>query len=192
MPFVSDAGKMTALGNHRKRARKRAPSAQIFRRSGCCPTILAMAGLCLLLMTAGGCTGGKRYAPTEIPGIDASRLIQTARSQLGACYLPGGCSPASGFDCSGFIQWVFLQQGISLPRQSRDQYQWGRQVNVDQLRRGDLVFFATDKRGVSHVGIYADDGRFIHCSSPKGGVREDKLSKGYWAEHYLGARRILP
>jgi cell wall-associated NlpC family hydrolase len=98
----------------------------------------------------------------------------------------------TGFDCSGFTHWVFMQHGITLPRQSFDQYQLGQQVKVGKLRAGDLVFFEIEKKGASHVGIYVDRGRFIHCSSTGGSVKEEDLNERYWQKHFLGARRLLP
>jgi cell wall-associated NlpC family hydrolase len=108
---------------------------------------------------------------------------------MGVPYHAGGTSPATGFDCSGFTQWVCWQHGIFLPRQSFEQYQVGQPVRGDQLQQGDLVFFEIEQKGASHVGIYEARGWFIHCSSPGGRVREDHLSEKYWRKHYLGARR---
>jgi cell wall-associated NlpC family hydrolase len=103
-----------------------------------------------------------------------------------------GASPQTGFDCSGFTRWVYLQHGVTLPRQSFDQYRTGAAVDKGELRSGDLVFFDIDKKGASHVGIYSGRGSFLHCSSPGGRVREDGIEEAYWQDHYLGARRVLP
>jgi len=149
-------------------------------------------GMSILVVLIGGCGAGKSYPAHELPGIDTATLIQTARGQLGVRYCPGGSSPLTGFDCSGFTLWVFLQHGISLPRQSYDQYQLGRPVKAGKLSRGDLVFFEIEKKGASHVGIYVDHGWFIHCSSTGGRVREENLNQKYWQKHFLGARRLLP
>jgi murein DD-endopeptidase len=149
-------------------------------------------GMSMLVALIGGCGAGRSYQKHELAGIDTAALIQTARGQLGARYSPGGSSPLTGFDCSGFTHWVFMQHGISLPRQSYDQYQLGQQVKVGKLRGGDLVFFEIEKKGASHVGIYVDHGWFIHCSSTGGSVREEDLNQKYWQKHFLGARRLLP
>jgi murein DD-endopeptidase len=149
-------------------------------------------GVSILLVLTGGCGTGKSYQAHELPGIDTGALIRTARGQLGVRYSSGGNSPLTGFDCSGFTLWVFLQHGISLPRQSYDQYRLGQQVKAGEFRSGDLVFFEIEKKGASHVGIYVDQGWFIHCSSTGGSVREEDLNQKYWQKHFLGARRLLP
>ena len=147
--------------------------------------------LMALVVSQSGCGAGRKLQPPP-QAIDPAALIQTARSRLGVCYLAGGSSPRSGFDCSGYVQWVFWQHGLALPRQSYDQYQLGDKVDQRKLRTGDLVFFEIEKKGASHVGIYVDRGSFIHCSSTGGCVRQDYLGDKYWLEHYLGARRVIP
>lgn len=149
-------------------------------------------GLAVLAVLVSACGTGKGRLPPVVVGAEVTPLLQTARSQLGARYHPGGTLPATGFDCSGFTQWVYRQHGLLLPRQSFDQYQAGQPVGADQLQPGDLVFFEIEKKGASHVGIYEARGWFIHCSSPGGRVREDHLSERYWQQHYLGACRPDP
>jgi murein DD-endopeptidase len=149
-------------------------------------------GMSILVVLIGGCGAGKSNQFHELASIDTAALIETARGQLGVPYCPGGSSPLTGFDCSGFTHWVFMQHGVSLPRQSYDQYQLGQQVKTGRLRGGDLVFFEIEKKGASHVGIYVDHGWFIHCSSTGGSVREEDLNQKYWQKHFLGARRLLP
>jgi cell wall-associated NlpC family hydrolase len=120
----------------------------------------------------------------------ASDLISTAKEQIGVRYSWGGTS-RGGFDCSGFVQFVFSKHGVSLPRTSISQSGTGSKVAKSDLIPGDLVFFAT--RGgsrVSHVGIYIGNGNFIHASSGGGHVRIDALSKDYYAKRYVGARRV--
>lgn len=143
----------------------------------------------MLALVVSACAGGRgRPSPVALDP-ELTPLIRTARSQLGVTYHPGGASPATGFDCSGFTQWVFRQHGIPLPRQTVDQYRAGEQVRGERLQQGDLVFFDIEKKGASHVGIYEASGWFIHCSSPGGQVREDYLAAKYWQQHYLGACR---
>ena len=149
-------------------------------------------GLVVLAVVIGGCGGGKSYHPTALPSTATEALIQTALAQSGIHYHAGGSSPETGFDCSGFTQWVFQQHGVTLPRQSDDQYRVGQGVQAGQLRLGDLVFFEIEKKGVSHVGIYIDHGWFIHSPSTGESVRKDNLGQQYWRQHFLGARRILP
>ena len=116
-------------------------------------------------------------------------ILANAKSFLGIPYHWGGTSPSTGFDCSGFVQYVFGQNGISLPRISRDQYQIGTSVDFDNLQPGDLVFFSIGKNGiVDHDGIYLGDGQFINSSSSKG-VTVYTIGP-YWKSVYLGAKRV--
>ena len=120
----------------------------------------------------------------------AQKIIATAKQYLGVPYVWGGTSP-SGFDCSGLVYYVFRQHGITLNRTAATQYQHGTYVAKSNLRPGDLVFFQnTYKEGISHVGIYVGDGKFLHASSSQG-VTISALSNSYWTSHYYGARRIL-
>ena len=120
----------------------------------------------------------------------ASRIVSTAKQYIGVPYVWGGSTP-NGFDCSGFVQYVFRQHGISLPRTTTEQYQIGTYVTKSKLQVGDLVFLQnTYREGISHVGIYVGDGKMIHASSSKGVVISD-LSTSYYVNHYYGARRIL-
>lgn len=119
----------------------------------------------------------------------ASRIIATSKKYIGVPYLWGGTTP-KGFDCSGFVQYVFNAHGISLPRTSREQYTVGTYISTSNLQPGDLVFFNTSGSGVSHVGLYIGDGQFIHSASSKGIVIANLFST-YWMNYYLGARRVL-
>jgi murein DD-endopeptidase len=145
----------------------------------------------LMLVGLTRCGSSPEIRRIELEAVDPGALIGTARTQLGIPYRPGGKSPQTGFDCSGFTSWVFVQHGLILPRQSYDQFRIGQLVQRKKLRAGDLVFFEVDKKGASHVGIYSGRGTFIHCSSSGGRVREDGLAENYWQKHYLGARRVL-
>lgn len=120
----------------------------------------------------------------------ADKIIATAKKYIGVPYVWGGTSP-SGFDCSGLVQYVFKQHGISLNRTTVTQYKQGTYVSKASLKPGDLVFFQnTYGSGISHVGIFIGNGQFIHASSSKG-VMISSLSNTYWASHYYGARRVL-
>ncbi|BCJ85086.1 hydrolase [Effusibacillus dendaii] len=117
----------------------------------------------------------------------SSQLIDTAESLIGTPYAWGGTSP-SGFDCSGFVNYVFKNtKGIQLGRTTGDMYSEG--TPVTDLQPGDLVFFATYSSGPSHVGIYVGDNQFI-SSTDSYGVKIDSLSNSYWGPRYLGAKRI--
>jgi len=129
---------------------------------------------------------GSRQAASKL-----DRLIHTALGYQGVRYRYGGMS-SRGFDCSGFVARVSLSQGLRLPHNSAALFREGKPVDRASLQRGDLVFFRTTRRaGVSHVGIYLGEGRFIHASSGKRRVRIDTLLEGYYARHYVGARRIV-
>lgn len=118
---------------------------------------------------------------------DGSTLVNNALSLQGVPYVFGGTN-RSGFDCSGYTQYVFKISGISLPRTSFDQFNSGSKVSRKQLQSGDLVFFTTYAKGSSHVGIYIGGGRFVHASNS--GVRVTSLSDNYYSSRYLGARRM--
>ena len=119
----------------------------------------------------------------------AEKIIATAKQYIGVPYVWGGSTP-SGFDCSGYVQYVFRLHGITLPRTSKEQFTVGSWVSKANLKPGDLVYFNTDGSGVSHLGIYIGSNQFIHASSSKG-VTITSLSNSYWAARYYGARRVL-
>ena len=119
----------------------------------------------------------------------AGRIIASSMDYLGVPYVFGGTSPY-GFDCSGYVQYVFANAGISLPRTADVQFEVGTPVSTTELIPGDLVFFSTYTYGASHVGIYVGDGNFIHASSSNG-VTISSLGQAYYSSRYIGARRIL-
>jgi cell wall-associated NlpC family hydrolase len=132
--------------------------------------------------------GGQPATP-ELAGVQPE-VISAALSYLGTPYVNGGSDP-SGFDCSGFVQWVFAQQGRTLPREVRQQYRMGEEIDSDEVRPGDLVFFETVSSGASHVGIALGGGEFVHAPSSRGVVRIEKYTSDYWAARWVGARRIV-
>jgi cell wall-associated NlpC family hydrolase len=124
----------------------------------------------------------------SIPPGRYSGVVGIAMQYLGVPYVWGGASP-SGFDCSGFVMYVFAQVGISLPHYTVAQYNYPNSVSVprSELEPGDLVFFA----GLGHVGIYVGNGQFIHAPHTGDVVRIDSLSEGWYSSEYDGAKRIL-
>lgn len=118
-----------------------------------------------------------------------SKMDAVITKTLGTSYKMGGTSLA-GFDCSGFTSYVFKNLGLTLPRTSQAQYKTGTAVSKTNLREGDLVFFNTSGRGVSHVGIYVGNGKFSHSSSSRG-VTITSLSDSYWSKRYVGAKRVM-
>jgi len=123
----------------------------------------------------------------QVSRSDSSELVDHALSLQGVPYVFGGTS-RSGFDCSGYVQYVFKGSGISLPRTTSEQFKVGSSVSRGQLQSGDLVFFSTYAAGASHVGIYIGGGRFVGTSNS--GVSISSLGSGYYASRYLGARRV--
>ena len=116
-------------------------------------------------------------------------IIDLAQQFLGVPYVWGGSSPR-GFDCSGFVQYVYAQKGIHLPRTADIQATAGQPVSKSELQPGDLVFFAGDYVNISHVGIYVGNGQMIHASSTHG-IAYDDLGRDYRVAHYAGACRVL-
>jgi cell wall-associated NlpC family hydrolase len=117
------------------------------------------------------------------------QLISTALQYRGVPYRNGGSDP-SGFDCSGFVQYVFARFGTMLPREVRDQYHAGRPIDLDEVQAGDLLFFETVSRGASHVGMAVGGGEFVHAPSSRGVVRVERYDASYWADRFVGARRV--
>lgn len=118
-----------------------------------------------------------------------SKMDKVIDKAIGTKYVSGGVS-TNGFDCSGFTMYVFDKIGINLPHQSGSQYQMGTAISRDDLRAGDLVFFNTSGKGVSHVGIFVGEGKFAHASSSRG-VTISSLSDSYYVKRFVGAKRIM-
>ena len=117
-----------------------------------------------------------------------SSVQETAQQYLGVPYRFGGATP-QGFDCSGFVMYVFQKHGVKLPRTADIQYTVGRIIDKKRLQPGDVVFFTTYEKGASHEGIYLGQERFVHASSSRG-VMISSLNEPYWKKRYLGARRM--
>ncbi|VXC40602.1 Peptidase P60 [Pseudomonas sp. 8Z] len=132
--------------------------------------------------------------PYEMPQL-ADSLLDLGRSLIGTRYRYGGTSVQSGFDCSGFVGYLFREElGLQLPRSTRELIKLDApKVARADLEPGDLILFNDRGRGrVSHAGIYIGDDQFIHSSSRRsGGVRIDSLDDSYWKRSYLEAKRVL-
>ena len=138
----------------------------------------------------------RKKAPAQAPALTPkqkaqaerrARLAREALSFRGAPYVWGG-DGRSGFDCSGFTQYLYGRRGIELPHSARMQFDLGAPVERSELREGDLVFFNT--RGpISHVGMYIGSGKFVHAANPRRGVTVSPLDSPYYTKRYAGARR---
>ena len=129
--------------------------------------------------------------PTPAGDADPRHLlVDFAMTLRDIRYRRGGRSPQHGFDCSGFVHYVFAQVlGVELPENSAAQYRDGRKIDRDDMQAGDLVFFRTRGKRISHVGIYLGGGRFIHSPTTGERVRVDRMSEKYWSRRFAGARR---
>lgn len=141
-----------------------------------------------------GSRSARRNEPA--PTASARAVLATADDYLGTRYTYGGSTPQSGFDCSGFVQFVYRRNGVTLPRTSRQQATAGRALpaRLDGLRAGDLLFFSQNGDVVDHVAIYTGNDRILHSSSSGGGVRYDDLgsARGRWfVDRLVAARRVL-
>jgi len=121
-----------------------------------------------------------------------NNLLQYAVSHEGVAYRRGGNSPESGFDCSGFVSYVFDHvEGVTLPHSAQAISRIGTRIKMTELLPGDLVFFRLMRNTISHVGIYLGNNQFIHASSTNtGSVMVSSLSDNYWAKHFTLARRL--
>ena len=134
----------------------------------------------------------KEETATNTTSTTGTAVVEYAKQYLGYKYVSGGSSPSTGFDCSGFTSYVYKHFGVSLYRTSRDQIKNGVAVSKDNLQPGDIVVFNGESNTtIGHVGIYIGGGDFIHASNPKGGVKITALSSSYYAQRYVGARRVI-
>lgn len=139
--------------------------------------------------------GNSVSSPSAAPAapsvsVAGSRILAEAQRYIGTRYVYGGASP-NGFDCSGYVYYVLKQLGFSPSRTPAAQFKQGTEVSKENLQPGDIVFFAgTAAAGISHVGIYAGNGQFLHAPNSRSTVSYSSLISGYWANHYHGARRM--
>ncbi len=156
-----------------------------------------LAVVVLLASTLLGACGGAPLKETttastaaiKASSTTASKAGNTAVSMLGKPYRYGGYSP-KGFDCSGLVYYSYSRAGIQVPRSSAAQSKAARPISINNLRKGDLLFFDQDGKRSSHVAIYVGDGNFVHAPSTGKRVRIDRLHDAYWKKHFVDARRF--
>lgn len=175
--------------------------------TGCAPATLGVSPQVILstvianiprstVPNGGGSTPRRTRIPeSSAPSAAAEHLLRTADSYVGVKYVWGGNTPREGFDCSGFTRYVFDKYGIALPRTAREQVRAGTAVEPDfrALRPGDIMLFAEPGQAISHVAIYAGNGRIIHSSTAARGVGYTDLNTGgeWFLEYFVAARRLL-
>ncbi len=160
------------------------------KSTGVAPSASALNGGSTSGGNSGIISGNLGSAGSSAGTADGQAIVNKAKQYLGVPYVYGGASP-SGFDCSGLVYYVLKSLGYSPYRTPADQYNQGTYVSKANLQPGDIVFFhGTYTSGISHVGIYAGDGQFIHAPNSRSVVSYADLTTGYWANHYYGARRM--
>jgi cell wall-associated NlpC family hydrolase len=181
-------------GSHRVALLPRGTTMKLLARNGKWAKVALASGTCgyayrpLLAPGAASKQHAEQVASSE-PDRSSRSLIQTALACRGMSYRRGGTS-RGGFDCSGFTRYVYAKYGISLPHSSAAQAGTGASISRDALQPGDLVFFQTNSRGISHVGIYIGNDNFVHAESRGRGVTVSPLSSSYYGSRYRGARRV--
>lgn len=145
--------------------------------------------LVILLLASKGMNFAEEPVAARIPIRD--RLASAARHFLGLPYRWGGMSKNGGMDCSGLVKALFAELHIELPRTARDQYRAGREVAIDNLQAGDLLFFSTDGVTPDHVALYVGNNRFVHAEKKAGRVIITALNQPWYFKHFFGARRIV-
>ncbi|MDR2695474.1 MAG: C40 family peptidase [Deltaproteobacteria bacterium] len=150
--------------------------------------------LCLFVLWGlAGCGAHRSSSGSSKTPLAAKKVVESAYSQLGTRYRTGGNSPGKGFDCSGLVQWAYRQQGISLPRITKDQARAGRLVAPREgLQAADILVFKNNRgpHGL-HTGLYAGGGRFIHSPGTGKNIRTESLETAYWKNSLIGARRLI-
>jgi peptidoglycan DL-endopeptidase CwlO len=177
-----EAARQAKLAAEARAAAKKAAEAAARKRAA---AVAAAKAKSASRSTSSGNTSGSKRVSVSVPdSASSSDVVATAMDYLGCPYVWAGASP-SGFDCSGFVMYVFRKVGVSLPHSSRMQYGYGQPVSKSDLRPGDLVFFGSP---IHHVGIYIGDGKMVDAA----GTGKDVRISNVWRSNYYGACRIIP
>lgn len=151
---------------------------------------LKQGGILLALALLVACSSSPEKPVANYPQPAHGNVVNYALSLQGTPYRYGKDSPAEGFDCSGFVRHVYQHHGVRLPRTSQAMASALPPVALDEAHAGDLVFFDTNGKAYSHVGIYLENQQFIHAPSKRTGkVLVSRLNTPYWQKHYSGVRR---
>lgn len=184
------------------------PLMQSAARAGSRLQRTVLAGV-LLLAASSALYAQSSSPPADPPAVQAEPALQAstelgiaraldavlvrALSLRGIRYRAGGTSPETGFDCSGFVGFLYRDiVGFQLPRSAHEIWRFGKTVARDDLRPGDLVFYNTLRRPYSHVGIYLGGNQFVHAPASGGVVRVVNMDERYWATRWNGAKRVAP
>ncbi|MBQ7617578.1 MAG: C40 family peptidase [Desulfovibrio sp.] len=153
--------------------------------------VFLLAFLLLLTTNLTGCGFFFSSDPDPAP-YTTNKILKTAYSQIGKSYKAGGASPKSGFDCSGFVYWVYKKNGYKIPRISADQAKTGRSISKKAAREGDILVFKVSQspRGL-HTGIYTGKNKFIHSPSKGKKVKIDSVNNVYWKNKLVAIRRVV-
>ena len=146
---------------------------------------LPLAGLALLYLLLSGCASQPKDT-LMVPSGARAAVVQTAQRMLGAPYRAGGSNPR-GFDCSGLASYSYGNAGIPIPRTAAEQFLTSHPISQQHLQPGDLVFFNTEGRKISHVGIYVGDGQFVHAPGAGRRVSLESLNNTYWRRRIRGS-----
>ena len=167
----------------------------------CASRLPILVAVVVMAVVSGACKSAGGPSPSPFPNaprVDFSRgpaenapaVIATALQFRGVPYRLGGDEPVGGFDCSGFVHYVFEQHQVALPRTVSQQYEVGTKISPSDIEPGDLVFFATTASNATHVGLAIGPDEFIHAPGTGGVVRIDRVDAPYWKARVLGVRRV--
>jgi cell wall-associated NlpC family hydrolase len=138
-----------------------------------------------------GCAGAPARVEQPPAASVRAAIAELALSMVGVPYRFGGADPEEGFDCSGLVHFTYRSHGQPVPRTARAQFEASRRIALADAAQADLVYFS-DEEGLSHVGIYLGNGRFVHAPSSGGAVRVDLLDSPWYRRHLVAVARLLP
>lgn len=151
----------------------------------------ASSGMILALIIGASVTLSKaEISPLDNSSSLRDSIVKSALSLVGTPYRFGG-STTKGFDCCGFVMYVYARNHVAVPRTSREQFEKGRKIDLSAIRKGDLLFYRINSASISHVGIYIGGHQFVHSSVPGSFVRIERIDQEYWEKYFAGAASFL-